>query len=45
MWAPIFADHRSMCKFRSKDEQKYRPVWKTVKQLVDFVKRAESPCR
>ena len=43
--APIFADHRSMCKFGSKDEQKYRPVWKAVKQLVGLVKRAESQYR
>jgi hypothetical protein len=24
-----------MCKFASEDEQKYRPVWKAVKQLVE----------
>ena len=32
--APISADHLSMCKFASEDEQKYRPVWKAVKHFV-----------
>ena len=39
---PISADHQSMCKFASEDEQKYRPVWKAVKQLVDLVERGKS---
>ena len=32
--APIYADHRSMCKFASRDEQKYKPVWKAVEHFV-----------
>ena len=39
---PISADHQSMCKFASEDEQKYRPVWKAVKQVVDLVERGKS---
>ena len=34
---PISADHRSMCKFASQDEQKYKPVWKAVEKLVELV--------
>ena len=32
--APIDADHWSICKFASRDEQKYRPVWKAVEHFV-----------
>ena len=35
--APIFADHRSMCKFASRDEQKYKPVWRAVKHFVETI--------
>jgi len=42
--APISADHRSMCRFASEDEQKYRPVWKAVKHLVDLGERERYLC-
>ena len=35
--APISADHRSMCKFAFEGEQKYKPVWKAVKNMVEFL--------
>ena len=34
---PISADHRSMCKFASVDEQKYKPVWRAVKHFVETI--------
>jgi hypothetical protein len=33
--SPIQANHRTMCKFSSIDDQRYRPVWKAIKHLVD----------
>ena len=26
-----------MCKFASEDEQKYKPVWKAVKNMVEYL--------
>ena len=29
------ADHRSICKFDSAESQKYLPVWRAIKKIVD----------
>ena len=29
------ANHKSICKFSSADSQKYLPVWRAIKNLVD----------
>ncbi|KAH0559684.1 hypothetical protein GP486_003804 [Trichoglossum hirsutum] len=32
---PIQANHKTICKFPSVDDQKYKPVWKAIKNLAD----------
>ena len=32
---PVFVDHRNMCKFASAEEQKYKPVWRAVRDFVE----------
>lgn len=31
------ADHKSICKFSRVESQKYSPIWKAIKKLVDSV--------
>ncbi|KAI9857467.1 MAG: hypothetical protein M1813_008217 [Trichoglossum hirsutum] len=39
----IQANHKTMCKFSSADSQKYRPVWKAIRELVEAARYKATP--
>jgi hypothetical protein len=38
------ANHKTMCRFKDVESQKYLPVWKALKKLADSAVTDPAPC-